>query len=103
MPEAHVEASTEGSVLLAGLLLKLRIFGVIKFLIPIWPNATIFFQPFVSIQSNGVVRLWVHTQIRNDPQAVGPFIFLSCFCMPFVRLVARMATGLFQAGKRDQH
>ena len=47
LPEAHVEASTEGSVLLAGIMLKLGLLAIIKFLIPIWPHASVFFTPMV--------------------------------------------------------
>lgn len=47
LPEAHVEASTAGSVLLAGILLKLGIFGFLRFVLPLCPDACIFFSPFV--------------------------------------------------------
>jgi NADH-quinone oxidoreductase subunit M len=49
LPEAHVEAPTVGSVLLAGVLLKLGIFAVLRFLIPIFPVETQYFAPLVSI------------------------------------------------------
>lgn len=49
LPEAHVEAPTEGSVLLAGLLLKLGLFGIIRFLIPIFPDMVLFFNPLISV------------------------------------------------------
>lgn len=49
LPEAHVEAPTVGSVLLAGVLLKLGIFAVLRFLIPIFPVETQYFSPLVSI------------------------------------------------------
>lgn len=42
-----MEASTEGSVLLAGLLLKIGLYGIIRFLIPIFPEASIFYTPMV--------------------------------------------------------
>lgn len=47
LPEAHVEAPTEGSVYLAAILLKLGTYGFLRFLFPIFPNATIYFSPFV--------------------------------------------------------
>ena len=47
LPEAHVEAPTIGSVLLAGILLKLGTFGMLKYLLPIYPHATIYFYPLV--------------------------------------------------------
>jgi NADH-quinone oxidoreductase subunit M len=47
LPEAHVEAPTAGSVLLAGILLKLGGYGMLRFLIPLFPLATVYFIPFV--------------------------------------------------------
>ena len=47
LPEAHVEAPTAGSVLLAGVLLKLGTYGVIRFLIPVFPFANFFFTPLI--------------------------------------------------------
>ena len=47
LPEAHVEAPTAGSVLLAGVLLKLGTYGVLRFLIPIFPFATAYFTPLI--------------------------------------------------------
>lgn len=49
LPEAHVEAPTGGSVLLAGVLLKLGVFGFLRFLIPIFPFASAYFSPFVFV------------------------------------------------------
>jgi proton-translocating NADH-quinone oxidoreductase chain M len=49
LPEAHVEAPTSGSVLLAGILLKLGSYGMIRFLIPLFPKASIYFAPYVLI------------------------------------------------------
>lgn len=47
LPEAHVEAPTAGSVILAGILLKLGSYGFIRFSIPFFPYATAYFVPFV--------------------------------------------------------
>lgn len=49
LPEAHVEAPTSGSVLLAGVLLKLGSYGMVRFLVPLFPKATIYFTPYVLI------------------------------------------------------
>lgn len=48
LPDAHVEAPTAGSVILAGVLLKMGTYGFLRFSLPIFPQATIDFIPFVS-------------------------------------------------------
>ncbi|XP_035819506.1 NADH-ubiquinone oxidoreductase chain 4 [Zea mays] len=47
LPEAHVEAPTAGSVILAGILLKLGTYGFLRFSIPMFPEATLCFTPFI--------------------------------------------------------
>nr|QDB64174.1 NADH dehydrogenase subunit 4 [Ishige okamurae] len=47
LPEAHVEAPTTGSVLLAGLLLKLGSYGIARYCIGLFPDACLFFTPSV--------------------------------------------------------
>jgi proton-translocating NADH-quinone oxidoreductase chain M len=47
LPEAHVEAPTPGSIILAGILLKLGGYGIIRFLLVLFPNASFFFIPYI--------------------------------------------------------
>lgn len=47
LPEAHVEAPTAGSVILAGVLLKLGTYGLIRFSFPLLPEACFYFTPLV--------------------------------------------------------
>ena len=47
LPEAHVEAPTAGSVILAGVLLKLGTYGFIRFSFPLFPEASFYFTPIV--------------------------------------------------------
>jgi proton-translocating NADH-quinone oxidoreductase chain M len=47
LPEAHVEAPTFGSVILASLLLKTGGYGLFRFVIPIFPEANIYYTPIV--------------------------------------------------------
>lgn len=51
LPDAHVEAPTSGSVILAGILIKLGGYGMIRFLLPFFPNASLFFSDYVIILS----------------------------------------------------
>ena len=47
LPDAHVEAPTAGSVILAGVLLKMGGYGFLRFSIPMFPEASEFFSPLV--------------------------------------------------------
>lgn len=51
LPEAHAEAPTSGSVILAGILLKLGGYGFLRFSLPLFPLASLFFSPLVFILS----------------------------------------------------
>jgi len=51
LPEAHVEAPTAGSVILAGILLKLGTYGFLRFSIPMFPEASLYFTPLVYTMS----------------------------------------------------
>ena len=47
LPDAHVQAPTAGSVILAGILLKMGAYGFLRFSIPIMPEATYIFTPYI--------------------------------------------------------
>lgn len=47
LPDAHVEAPTAGSVMLAGVLLKMGGYGFIRFSLPMFPEACSYFTPFI--------------------------------------------------------
>jgi NADH-quinone oxidoreductase subunit M len=51
LPEAHVEAPTVGSVLLAGILLKLGVYGFLRFSLSLFPDASLYFSPLVYLLS----------------------------------------------------
>ncbi|CUS78406.1 complex I subunit 4 family protein [Candidatus Kryptobacter tengchongensis] len=48
LPDAHVEAPTAGSVILAGVLLKMGTYGILRFSIPLFPDATFIFLPYIA-------------------------------------------------------
>jgi len=48
LPDAHVEAPTAGSVILAGVLLKMGTYGLLRFCLPLFPNATKEFLPWIA-------------------------------------------------------
>jgi NADH-quinone oxidoreductase subunit M len=47
LPDAHVQAPTAGSVILAGVLLKMGGYGMLRFSLPMFPDASAMFQPFM--------------------------------------------------------
>ncbi|WP_037501916.1 NADH-quinone oxidoreductase subunit M [Sphingomonas jaspsi] len=51
LPDAHVQAPTAGSVILAGVLLKMGGYGFVRFSLPMFPEASAQFMPFVFVLS----------------------------------------------------
>ena len=49
LPDAHVEAPTAGSVILAGVLLKMGTYGLLRFSFPLFPQAAQTFAPYLAI------------------------------------------------------
>jgi NADH-quinone oxidoreductase subunit M len=67
LPEAHCEAPTAGSVILAGILLKLGGFGFLRFSIGLFPEASAFFTPLIySISVFGVIYASLTTLQQID-------------------------------------
>src|SRR5580658_8110971 len=49
LPDAHTEAPTAGSVILAGVMLKLGTYGMLRFCVPLFPHAALKAAPYVGI------------------------------------------------------
>ncbi|MFO7661448.1 MAG: NADH-quinone oxidoreductase subunit M [Chloroflexota bacterium] len=49
LPDAHTEAPTAGSIILAGVLLKMGTYGLIRFNLPLFPEASYEFAPFIAV------------------------------------------------------
>lgn len=70
LPDAHVEAPTGGSVILAGVLLKLGIYGLIRFGIPVFPDAVVLTAPILGFLGvfgiiYGALVAWVQTDMKK--------------------------------------
>jgi len=65
LPKAHVEAPTAGSVLLAGVLLKMGTYGFLRFSIPLFPYASQYFTPFIYTLSILAILYTSLTTIRQ--------------------------------------
>ncbi len=49
LPDAHVEAPTAGSIILAGVMLKMGTYGLLRFAFPLFPSAAMFFAPWIAV------------------------------------------------------
>jgi NADH-quinone oxidoreductase subunit M len=49
LPDAHVQAPTAGSVILAGVLLKMGTYGLLRFSFPLFPEAAAYFAPWIAV------------------------------------------------------
>src|SRR3989442_12484636 len=63
LPDAHVEAPTAGSVVLAGVLLKMGTYGFLRFCLPFFPDASLAFGPLVwALAVTGIIYgAWAST------------------------------------------
>jgi len=67
LPDAHVEAPTAGSVILAGVLLKFGVFGFARYAIPLFPNAAELFQPWmIGLAVIGVIYGALTAYVQED-------------------------------------
>jgi NADH-quinone oxidoreductase subunit M len=67
LPDAHVEAPTAGSVILAGVLLKMGTYGFVRFSLPLLPDATLHAVPWVATLSIiGIVYAALVTLVQKD-------------------------------------
>ncbi len=70
LPDAHVQAPTGGSVILAGVLLKLGLYGLIRLAVPLFPSALLDFSPILAMLGVvgivfGALVAWVQTDIKK--------------------------------------
>ncbi len=67
LPDAHVQAPTAGSVILAGVLLKMGTYGFIRFCIPLFPEAAIRIAPYISVLAViGIVYGALVSMVQTD-------------------------------------
>lgn len=70
LPDAHSEASTAGSVILAGLLLKTGAYGLLRFVVPLFPNAAYEFTPVALVLAvmgivYGAIMAFAQTDLKR--------------------------------------
>jgi NADH-quinone oxidoreductase subunit M len=84
LPDAHVEAPTAGSVILAGVLLKMGTYGFVRFSLPLLPDATLHAVPWmVTLSIIGIVYAALVTLVQTDMKKLIAYSSVSHlgFCM----------------------
>ena len=67
LPDAHVEAPTAGSVILAGVLLKMGAYGFLRFSVPMLPEASAYFTPLVfTLSVVAIIYTSLVALVQND-------------------------------------
>ena len=67
LPDAHVEAPTAGSVVLAGVLLKMGTYGFLRFSLPLFPEATLTFAPWIiALAVFGIIYGSLVAMVQSD-------------------------------------
>ncbi|MBN1944627.1 MAG: NADH-quinone oxidoreductase subunit M [Bradymonadales bacterium] len=70
LPDAHVEAPTAGSVILAGVLLKMGTFGFVRYAMPMFPEALQVCAPYIALLAligiiYGALVAWVQSDVKS--------------------------------------
>lgn len=95
LPEAHVEAPTAGSVILAGILLKLGTYGFLRFSVPLFPVPSFFFMPFIFLLcSIGSIYASLTTLRQVDLKKIIAYSSVAHMSVVMVGLFALTPQGL---------
>ena len=101
LPDAHVEAPTAGSVILAAILLKMGTYGFVRFSLPILPEATMYFlYPLLVLSVIGIIYGALVAMMQKDMKKLVAYSSVSHlgFCMLgiFVATPVALEGGILQ-------
>lgn len=95
LPDAHVEAPTAGSVILAGVLLKMGTYGFVRFNIPLFPNAALQFAPWIALLAViGILYGAMVSYAQNDVKKLVAYSSVSHLGFVMLGLFALNAQGV---------
>jgi len=95
LPDAHTEAPTAGSVILAGILLKLGTYGLIRFAIPLFPQAAATFAPLIlALGVIGIIYGALCAWMQKDAKRLVAYSSVSHLGFVVIGSFAVMAGGL---------
>ena len=101
LPDAHVEAPTAGSVILAAILLKMGTYGFVRFSLPILPGATMYFlYPLLVLSVIGIIYGALVAMMQKDMKKLVAYSSVSHlgFCMlgVFIATPVALEGGILQ-------
>jgi len=95
LPDAHVEAPTAGSVILAGVLLKMGTYGFVRFAMPLFPEATHAFAPWLILLSViGIIYGALVAMVQPDMKKLVAYSSVSHLGFVMLGLFALNTQGL---------
>ncbi len=95
LPDAHVEAPTAGSVILAGVLLKMGTYGFVRFAMPLFPEATLSFAPWIiALSLIGIVYGALVAMVQRDVKKLVAYSSVSHLGFVMLGLFALNTQGI---------
>src|SRR5512135_1552084 len=95
LPDAHVEAPTAGSVILAGVLLKMGTYGFIRFNLPLFPQAARDYAPLlIALAIIGIIYGAIVSAVQRDIKSLVAFSSVSHLGFVMLGLFAFNAQGM---------
>jgi len=95
LPDAHVEAPTAGSVILAGVLLKMGTYGFLRFNIPLFPQATVQAAPWIALLATiGIIYGAAVSYAQSDIKKLVAYSSVSHLGFVMLGLFALNAQGI---------
>ena len=95
LPDAHVEAPTAGSVILAGVLLKMGTYGLLRFAFPLFPDAAREFAPYIAVLAVvGVVYGALVAMVQPDMKKLVAYSSVSHLGIVVLGLCALNVNGI---------
>jgi len=98
LPDAHVEAPTGGSVLLAGVLLKMGTYGFLRFAMPLFPEAAATFVPaFALLAVIGIIYGSLVSMVQPDIKKLVAYTSVAHLGFVVLGLMSRTPEGVMGA------
>ncbi|MEZ5317319.1 MAG: NADH-quinone oxidoreductase subunit M [Vicinamibacterales bacterium] len=95
LPDAHVQAPTAGSVILAGVLLKMGTYGLLRFAFPLFPEAAQYFAPWIAVLAVvGIVYGALVAMVQPDMKKLVAYSSVSHLGFVVLGLCALTVTGV---------